>query len=442
MSIKEVLKTPFAPLLVSSLFLVLANMVGYVAVSWWIAQQGGAADLARYGVVMSLVSLVAVPLLSPLGDRVAKGPLITAALGCFAVAAMLLAWWVGTRGYRLDVVLAIQAVPMIAMAVVQPATTGLAAELVPASSLQQALNRQQGAQSIGRLAGPALGGAVLAAAGTAPALWLHAALLVMATGLAMRLPRIERADAARRSSWWSELRAGLKANWGIPLERGWMAANFVSWIFIFPALTMLVPLKVQSLQLSAWWLGLCEAMLSLGVLLGALGGANWLIARFGRFNTRVASASAQGLALALAGVTDHPIVLVASFALVGIGSSAMTLVGLTHRTLARPAAYRTRMSAGSIVTTQVAASLGPALAGLALSVWSVKWVYLAFGVLGAAAALSLAAVPGFRAFMALSHEEVDGWYGRAHPEAFGGRAGDAALSASGACPSRSARPGQ
>lgn len=423
MRIRDVLRTPFAPLLVSGLFLVLANMVGYVAVAWWIAQQGGAADLARYGVTMSLVSLVAVPLLSPLGDRFPKARVIAFAMGCFAAAAMLLAWWVGARGYRLDVVLMIQAVPMIAMAVVQPASTSLAAELVPAGGLQQALNWQQGAQSTGRLIGPAIGGAMLAAAGTASTLRLHAALMVVAAALALRLPRIERDAGAQRSGWWSELRDGLKANWAIPLERGWMAANFVSWIFIFPALTMLVPLKVQSLSLSAWWLGLCEVMLSLGVLLGALGGANWLIGRFGRFNTRVASATAQGLALAVAGITEHPLVLVGAFAIVGLGSSAMTLVGLTHRTLARPVAFRTRMSAGSILTTQVAASMGPAIAGLALHAWTVQWVYLAFGVLGAAAALSLALVPGFREFMALSHDEVNGWYGRAHPEAFGhGRA--------------------
>jgi len=435
MRIREVLQTPFAPLLVSSLFLVLANMVGYVAVAWWIAQQGGAADLARYGVAMSLVSLVAVPLLSPLGDRFPKGRVIAIAMAGFAASAVLLAWWVGARGYRLDVVLAIQAVPMIAMAVVMPATTSLVAELVPAAGLQQALNWQQGAQSTGRLIGPALGGAMLAVVGTASTLWVHAALMAIAAGLALRLPRIALDAGMRRAGWWTELRDGLKANWAIPLERGWMATNFFAWIFIFPALTMLVPLKVQSLGLSAWWLGLCEVMLSLGVLLGALGGASWLIDRFGRFNTRVAAAAAQGVALAVAGITEHPWLLVAAFAVVGLGSSAMTLVGLTHRTLARPLAYRTRMSAGTILTTQVAASIGPAIAGVALHVWPVQWVYLAFGVLGALAALSLAAVPGFRAFMALSHEEVEGWYGREHPEAFGG-----GLSASAACPSPSARP--
>lgn len=419
MRLPPLARSPFAPLLISNLFLVLATMVGHVAVPWWIAQQGGAVDLARYGVAMSLVSIVAIALLSPLGDRHAKRTLITAALACFTLAACAQAWWAGTHGYRLDVVLAIQAVPVMVMAVVQPATGALTAELVPANDFQRALGWQHSAQSTGRLVGPALGGAVLAAAGTATALWLHAALLAVAAGLAARVPAIHRPSAGRAAHWWREMRAGLRANWAIPLERGWMASNFASWVFLFPALTMLVPLKVQSLQLSAMWLGLCEAMLALGALVGALGSAAWVIERYGRFRTRVVAALVQGLALGLAGITMIPELLVASFAVVGFSNAAITLVGLTHRTLARPVAYRARMSAGSMMTSQVAASLGPALAGAALTRWPVEQVYLGFGVLGGVAALSLAAVPGFRAFMAMSHEEVEGWYGRAHPRAFG-----------------------
>ena len=86
--------------------------------------------------------------------------------------------------------------------------------------------------------------------------------------------------------------------------------------------------------------------------------------------------------------------------------------------LARPLAFRARMAAGTIMTAQMAATLGPALAGLALTHWPVHTVHAAFGVLGAIASLGLAVVPGFRAFMALDAAEVEGWYGRAYPAAF------------------------
>jgi hypothetical protein len=48
----------------------------------------------------------------------------------------------------------------------------------------------------------------------------------------------------------------------------------------------------------------------------------------------------------------------------------------------------------------------------------VQAVYTVFGLLTGVAALALAFVPGFRAFMALPPEQVEGWYGREYPSAF------------------------
>jgi MFS family permease len=126
----------------------------------------------------------------------------------------------------------------------------------------------------------------------------------------------------------------------------------------------------------------------------------------------------MGLALALAGSTREPHVLVASFAIVGQSVATTTLVGKTHRMLARPLAYRARMSAASIMTVQISQALGPALAGVALTHWSVRTVYVVFGLLSAASALGYFLIPGFRAFMALEHHEVDGFYAKAFPRAF------------------------
>jgi hypothetical protein len=246
---------------------------------------------------------------------------------------------------------------------------------------------------------------------------LNGVLLIAAAVLATRLPA-QAAHAAASHHWWADLRAGLKANWAIPLERGWILVNFLSWIFLFPALAMLVPLKVQSLGLSAAWLGACEAALSLGMLVGSLGVSEWWIRRQGRYATRITSAVVQGIALAVAGFTTWAWVLVPAFALAGLTNSAATLVGLTHRMLARPLAFRARMSAGSMMTSQVAGTLGPALAGVALAHWPVSTVYVGFALLGGFGALGLALIPGFRAFMALDHDAVNGWYQRMHPQAF------------------------
>ena len=162
----------------------------------------------------------------------------------------------------------------------------------------------------------------------------------------------------------------------------------------------------------------CEAGLSLGMLAGSLGIAQAWARVQGRFATRVGGAVLMGVAFAVAGWTRHPGVLVAMFVLAGVCNAAMTLVGKTHRMLARPLAFRARMSSAAIMTTRVSQTRGPAIAGVALAHASVRAVYVGFGLASVVSALGFFLIPGFRAFMALEHDEVDNWYGRTYPKAF------------------------
>lgn len=417
------LGTSFRWLLWSDALTLLSMMVGQVALPWWIAQSGGAHDLATYGVVFAAMSIVTLPLLSPWVDRHAKRSLLAIGLLVFGLSASAMAAFATFSHYRLAVVIAIESVTVLATALILPTLSSIVTELVPATGLSAALGLQQTAQASGRLIGPAVAGAVLAALGTAPTLWLHATLLFAAAALAMRLPRAEPipAGSGTRRKWSTEFRVGMRVNWAIPMERGWVLCNFVGALFMMPGVLMLVPLKVQSLGLSAAWLGWCEAGLSLGMLAGSLGPAAGWTRWQGRFATRVSSAAVTGLALAVAGWTDDRHVLVATFVVVGVCNAAMTLVGKTHRMLARPLAFRARMSAAAIMSVQLSMTLGPAIAGVALMHWSVKIVYVVFGLLSAASALGFFLIPGFRAFMALEHAEVDNWYGKNYPKVFEGR---------------------
>ena len=414
------LGTSFRWLLWSDALTLLSMMVGQVALPWWIAQSGGAHDLSVYGVLVSAMSIVALPLLSPFADRHSKRSLMTAGLLGFGIATSAMAAFATLSHYRLDIVVAIEAITVIATALIMPASNSIVTELVPPAGLSQALGLQQTAQASGRLVGPAIAGAVLAAAGTAPTLWLGALLLFAAASLATRLPRPDRAAAGAkpRGKWSDEVRVGLRVNWAIPIERGWVICNFIGAVFMVPCVAMLAPLKVQSLGLSAAWLGWCEAGMSLGLLVGSLGPAAWWARVQGRFGARVGGSAMIGLALALAGATTDRHVLVACFAIVGVSAATTTLVGKTHRMLARPLAYRARMSAAAIMTVQVSQTLGPAIAGMALTHWSVRTVYMVFGLLSAASALGFFLIPGFRAFMALEHDEVDDFYGKTFPQVF------------------------
>ena len=422
----EALGRPFRLLLVSDALMVLALMVSHVAVPWWVAHEGGAQDLALYAGLLALVSFVALPLLSPLGDRYSKRTLITAGMAAMLVESIALAALAQAGIYHVALVIALQFTSVVAMAAIMPASLSIVAELLPPEHLSEGLGYQKSAQAIGRLLGPALGGAALALAGTPAALWLLVLLMVVATLLAARIETPPRADLqGSRADWMSELRAGLTAKWRIPMERGWSFVSFLVMVFFGPGIGMLVPLKVQSLMLSGAWLGACEAGLSAGMLLGALGGSAGIARRIGRFNASTGAILTEGLCLVLLGLTHTPWALVLVFAMLGLCVATVVMVGQTHRMLAMPAGFRARMTAVNIMVMQVAGMLGPGLAGLSLISLHVDQVYLMFGAGLVIVGLGYTRVPGYRQFLNLPHDEAQGFYGREHPQAFGAVEGSA-----------------
>lgn len=411
----------FPLLLLSDVLMLLSLMVGHVAVPWWIAHEGGAAHLSIYAVSMALASFIALPLLSPLGDRVSKRDLIAGGLLLMTLESLVLAGVAQAGHYQLGLILALELIPVIAMAAVMPASFSIVAELLPAERLTEGLGLQKSAQALGRLLGPALGGLVLAVASTPAALWLHAAMLGCAALLAgrIRAPRPQpQAGGARH--WLRDLRAGLAAKWQMPLERGWTFVSFLVMVFFVPGIGILVPLKVQSLQLSALWLGACEAALAGGMLLGALGGSVWLAGCIGRFSASFGAILTEGLAMLALGFSHSPLLIVVLFGLLGFCISTVQMVGQTHRMLAMPQAFRARMTAVNMMVMQVAGMLGPGLAGLGLTVWSVDWVYAVMGLGLFLVGLGYLRVPGYRDFLNFSHAQADGFYARSHPALFGG----------------------
>ena len=414
---------PFRSLLASDVLMLLSMMVGHVAVPWWIAHEGGAGHLALYASLLAAVSLFALPLLSPLGDRVSKRTLITLGLSAMFVEAVLLASMAQAGAYHIEWIILLGVMQQIAMSVITPVSMSIAAELLPAEQLSEGLGYQRTAQALGRLLGPVVGGSLLAVAGTASALWVNAGLLCVACVLASRIVVPVREAASRSvSKWMTDLRAGLAAKWKIPTERGWTFVSFLVMIFFVPGIGMLVPLKVQSLSLSGAWLGACEAGLSVGMLLGALGGSQWVADKVGRFRASVGAILGEGVALVLLGLTHQPWVMVAALTLIGTCVMTVQTVGHTHRMLAIPQDFRARMVAVNMMVMQVAAVLGPGLAGAGLALFHVDQVYLACGVGLFLVGLGYQRVPGYRRFLDLPHDEAAGFYGREHPALFGAEA--------------------
>jgi MFS family permease len=410
----------FRALLLSNTISLLAVMVGHIATAWWIAHQGGGTDLALYAAILAAASLVSLPVLSPLGDRYCKRTLMVVSLAVLAAVAVALAVLAQFSAYHLSLIIGIDLVGAIAGALFLPASSSILPELLPAEQLTAGLALQKSGQALGRFVGPALGGGALAISGIAAALWLYAVLVLMACVLAMRIPK-RSADTVgydKKSQWLLEIRAGLAAKWHIKLERYWTFATFLFGIFLIPGIGMLLPMKIQSLNLSGAWLGMCEAALSIGMLTGSLGLSTWLTDRFGRFAAYSSAVIGVGICFAIIGSTHRPIILLGILAFVGICLATSQLVGQTHRMLAIPTSFRARMTSVQIMVMQIAGTIGPAVAGIGIDVLGIDRLYMIFGFAVLLVGIGYSAVPGYRAFIGMPHDAVKGHYGRTHPHIF------------------------
>ena len=406
-------------LLLAELLGLLASSVAQAAMAWWISTRGGAADLARYGAAAAVAALVATPLLSPLGDRVPKQRLIRAAKACLVVDALGLALLAHASVYSLVLLCLCSGLSIAANAVLWPVQASLLPELVAPADLPEAIRLRRGAQALGGLLGPGLAGAVLAWAALRWALVLNLALFLLSAGVAWRIgvpSRPRHSDVGGR--WWADLRDGVRAKWGVPLDRWWTLTGALMMVFLLPATGLLLPLQVQALGLSAAWFGGCGAALSLGLLLGVAGLAPRLMAWQGRVRALALAIATCTAAVAGIGLCRWAPGLPLLCALLGGCLSVTQLVGQTHRALAIPEHFRARMAAAHLTSAHLAAALAPALAGALLQHAPVRTVYLLLAAGFGAAGLLLLLVPGLGPFLRLDHDSVVTWYGRRYPRAF------------------------
>jgi MFS family permease len=409
-------------LLLSEMLTLLAGATGQVSVAWWIAQVRGAPDLARYGAFIALCTLLAMPLLSPLGDRWSKPRLIRWGSALLLLDAVLLGLLAHSGVYRLTLLCACSGLSILANAVLLPAQASILPELVETERLPETIRLCRGAQALGGLLGPGGGGVALALVGLSGAMTLSVLMFGCAAIASWRLgnpPHPSRHAAA--DGWFRDLAAGLRAKWGVPLDRWWTLTGALMMVFLFPATGMLLPLRIQALGLSAMWFGSCSAALSFGLLTGMAGAADFIIDRLDRARSILTAVWVCGLAVGLVSLCNSGPTLAALFFVIGLCMSITQLVGQTHRMLAMPEEFRSRMTSGHQAVGRFAAIAAPALAGALLQHWPVTTVYLMLAIGFLTSGLLLLAVPELMPFLRLDHESVKGWYLRRYPRAFVGR---------------------
>jgi MFS family permease len=269
-----------------------------------------------------------------------------------------------------------------------PAWAATTPELVPRDDLVPAIALNGIGYNLTRAVGPAIGGLLVAVAGTAAAFALNAACLIAMAAALLLWRRERRVSRMPREHFLSAIRAGARfVSAAPPMQAAILRA--VAFFLFTSAVWGLLPLLVrEQLRLGP------DAF---GLLLGAMGvgavAAGFLLpalrARLDRDGVVVAGSLLGAGAMVLLGLATHAAVAGLGMLLYGVAwiSTASTLQAAAQ--MAAPAWVRARAIGIYQMCFFGALALGSALAGWLGEHVGVAWAMLLFSGGGAAAALAV-----------------------------------------------------
>jgi MFS family permease len=292
----------------------------------------------------------------------------------------------------------LQAVHGGASAVFMPASTGLVPALVPSRDLQQANALRGIAQSVGMLAGPAIGGVLVAAVGSGWAIAGDAATYALSAAFLVRLriPQSGRPPAAR------PFLADLREGWREFRARTWVWAGvsaasatnmlLAGYLVLGPALA-----RADLGGPGAW--ALISSAFGGGMLLGGLGGMR-VRPRHPLRAFAVLLCLPAAPSLALAGGASA--VGAAALALpAGLGLVLLNAIWETTLQQHVPAHALSRVSAYDWLGSLAFEPVGYVLAGVVASMVGLRPALLAVGLLSVASGAALLAVQDVRSMRRL-----------------------------------------
>lgn len=197
--------------------------IAYVCLAWRLKEHGTLAVMALT-LAMAVPMVVAAPWAGLLADRVSAKRIVVTVTSLQAVVTAGL-FWTGS-GLLTVVGLAVLA---LGTALVNPAWMALMPHLVEPEQLPRAMGLSQSFTAIGNLAGPALGGVLIAATDTRWPLLLDAATFLGYALMALALSKDRVPEKqSRESSGFTEMTAGLRVLRADPIMRTLLAILVVS----------------------------------------------------------------------------------------------------------------------------------------------------------------------------------------------------------------------
>jgi predicted MFS family arabinose efflux permease len=315
-------------------------------------------------------------------DRTRRRGLMVSAelLRSFSLFGILVLFWIGELNLPLLAALGFfGAVGTVCFTVAAPA---LVPSIVPRQKLTEANRWLELARSTAYVAGPALGGAIIAWTGASAAYVIATGLSLLAAVLLMRV-REPNPDPRPKRHPIHDLKEGAVFVAGHELLRPILVTAVffnLSWFLIQ---AVFVPYAVKSLGINAAGVGIIMALYGIGMVVGA-SLASWLL-HYIRLGAMIVIGPSCGLVAAVLMLLSvwipSGVLPAAAYFLIGSGPIIWTITTLSLRQAVTPNAMLGRVSALVTTATTGAAPLGAAI-GAAVAASASMEACLALAVVG------------------------------------------------------------
>lgn len=275
-----------------------------------------------------------------------------------------------------------------------PAAAAALPVIVPDGQLEQAWAATEARTYSATLAGPALGGALFGLGQAVPFL-ADAVSYVISFATVHRIRgRFRPENAAERKALWREVADGLQLVWRVPILRAvTLQAPLVN--FAFTGVTFTITLALRQHGTSTTLIGLMQAAIAVGGLLGALVAPR--LQSLMRLASLVSAVTIAGaLLFGVAAVLVPSPLVVAPVALALLLAPAANAALFAALMRSAPEEMRGRVTNTVVMAATALASLAPVIAGLLVQHASGGWAVGAFAAAMSIAAVLCVALPGLR----------------------------------------------
>jgi MFS family permease len=347
------------------------------------------------GLVLALATVarvVALPIGGVWSDRLPRQLVMLTSDGVRALVQAVIAILLITGHAQLWHIVVLAMVYSFAAGFFMPASGALIPQTVSVQRLQQANALMGLSRSVTQVAGPAIGGLLVAAIGPGWVFAIDAATFVV-SAISLVLMRVPRVEGKGQSNFWTELADGLRA----VTSRRWYLLNLGAhalWNFAFASFLVLGPIVAKrSLGGAPAW-GLISASLGAGAILGGLIALRVIPRRpLLVANLALVPAAFQLLALAV----PLPTAAIMAFCVIGwIGLTYLNEVWFATVPQLIPAEVLARATSFDWLLSIIAMPIGFAVSGPVADRIGIQSTLVAAAVIMAVPCILIVLVPGVR----------------------------------------------